>query len=174
MSRQLGQCGEAPRFARVLASALERQAAVGAALAAVAEEQTAALVRHDMDAFLATQKRIEQLAREQERSERARIQAAGRLAAVLGVQAEAPRLSQLLQACPPEERARLAALRDRLLALRDAIERAGERNRVLLENARTCTQESLDLLMRMATAPERYGVGMNAGATATVYVDRRA
>jgi len=164
----------ASRFARVLASALERQAAVGAALVAIAEEQTEALVRHDMEAFLATERRVEQLSREQERSEQARAQAATRLAAALGVQGETPRLAQLLPACPAAERHKLAAIRDRLLSLHAAMERVGERNRALLENARACTQESLDLLMRMATAPERYGVGKNAGLDATVYLDRRA
>ena len=75
---------------------------------------------------------------------------------------------------PAPERARLLAARSELLGIQRALETVTARNRKLLENAQEVTRASLDLLVRIATAPPAYGGSPDAIRTPTLYLDQRA
>jgi hypothetical protein len=160
------------RAARELFAVMERELDLARKMLALAGAQSDALAAHDMARLMATTDQVRTLTARQEELEHLRQ------AAVSGFVAEGicaqPTAAELAEQLPSAERIRLLALRTELLDVEHALTALTNRNHRLLENAQDVARTSLDLLVRIATAPARYGANPDAMRTPTLYLDQRA
>jgi hypothetical protein len=163
------------RAARELLQVMERQLDLGRKMLALANAQTDALAAHDMARLMATSEQIRVLTIRQDELERARIDAAEVFTEDgVAMGSTGPTAAQIAKMLVASDARRLMILRDGLLDVQRKLQTVTTRNRLLLSNAQDITRMSLDLLVRVAMAPPRYGASTVPMRAPTLYLDQRA
>jgi flagellar biosynthesis/type III secretory pathway chaperone len=142
-------------------------------LLALAEQQTDALVTHNVQELTRLQGEQERCIAQQGTLEKTRTTVVRDLAWAAGLE-RVPTLKNLLPSLPPREQPPLEQLRLQLLEIHADLQKVHARNRHLLENALHYVRFSLDVLTSAVLKPARYGTNLTRVSSPAFYIDSKA
>jgi hypothetical protein len=163
--------------ARALQSALQSDLTLAKTMLCVLNAQTEALLANDARSVAMMEKQCRSLASQQEEGDKARMDAIDALMRSNGVttpDGSVPHLSDLALRMPLSESRAILALRRELLSTHQHIQRANERNRVLLENALSCIESTIETVRELAFANRGYGTNLNTLGPSNVCLNQTA